>query len=84
MGKTYTNLFYNIIKDPAQPENIIKLKFQNDRDEKAYFHLAGHVGGVEIAFQQMEVLKVDPALSFIIKESLNCLLEIYFKKIAEK
>lgn len=80
MGQKFTDLYYSVIKDPTLPENIVKMKFTNGIDQRAYFYLVGHVGGVDIAFQQLEVLKLQPAHQFVLSEQLNCLLEVYLTK----
>lgn len=76
LGQEFTDLHYTIIKDSTQPENLIKMKFDNSQRQNAYFYL---VGG-DIAFQQSEVLKLKPARNFVIKEVMNCLLEVRLVK----
>ena len=48
LGQKLTDLFYTIIKDSTQPENLIKMKFTNSSDQRAYFYLVGHIGGFDI------------------------------------
>lgn len=80
MGKEFTDLYYSVIKDSKLPENIIKMKFTNSADQRAFFYLVGDVGGVNIAFQQLEVIKLQPAYQFVLSEQLNCLLEVFLTK----
>lgn len=80
MGQKFTQLYYSVIKDPALSENVIKMKFTNGADQRGYFYLVGHVGGVDIAFQHLEVLKLQPAKNFVVSEQMNCLLEVFLTK----
>lgn len=80
MGQKFTDLHYAVIKDPTLPENIIKMKFTNGADQRAYFYVVGHVGGVDVAFQHMEVLKLAPTNRYVSSESMSCLLEVYLTR----
>ncbi len=80
MGQKFTDLHYTVIKDPMLPEHLVKMKFTNAADQRAYFYVVGHVGGVDIALQHKEVLRMSPAKRFVITETMNCLLEVNLSK----
>ena len=75
MGRKFSELFYIQLKNPNEP-TLTKMKFVNDRDEKAYFYLADDA----IAFQHTERIELEPAYDFVLSEIFNCLLEIKLQK----
>lgn len=77
MGQKFTDLHYAVIKDPTQPQELVKMKFANDMGQNAYFYVQGHPGGTDIVFQHKEILKLAPTEQFVLKDVMNCLLEVH-------
>lgn len=80
MNGKFTEIYYTVIKDPTLPQTLIKLKLTNESEQQAYFYLTGGEGGVNIAFQEQESIKLAPAHNFVRDEQLNCLLEVTLVK----